>query len=127
MDAKDYEYWKMVVSDFEESGLTEKEYCLREGLEPGWIEKQRVETAAYEKRLKTSNAKNTLGSAELFVELEFERGALNSAPVAGRISSVGAAVSHVLKASCRDVVFELPCGFDASEFKRALSVVREGA
>ena len=94
---------------------------MREGLERSWFDKQKRALAAQKKTSPGGNA-----ASSLFVELEKLEEAIEAKD--GKPASPKAqAQAVVLRASCRDVVFDLFPDFDVATFSRALQAVREGA
>ena len=124
MDAKRIRYLRGVFDDFKSSGLKEDDYCVREGLERSWFDTQKRALAAHEgwQQRKTSPDSNVASS--LFVELEKAEEAI-VAKDEKPAQSKPLAPAVALRATCRDVSFDLAPGFDVATFSRALQAVRE--
>lgn len=124
MDEKRIRYLRGLFEEFKSSGLTEADYCVREGLERSWFDKQRRALAAHEgwQQRKTSPEGNAASS--LFVELEKAGEAIETKDEKPA-SAKPLAPAVALRATCRDVSFDLAPGFDVVTFSRALQAVRE--
>jgi hypothetical protein len=112
MNGKGYAHWKHIKEDFEKSGLREDEYCRKKGLNFRRFEKQRQEAEIYEEK-HVNNSKTGL-----FVELEPE----DEPSVSDLIMKD---FTPGLRLTYREAVFDLPCDFEETTFKRALQIVRE--